>query len=92
MKTPAGKAYDQRIGKEFYEKYAGTIRQCKQSAGKDAGSFWTLMKLASDGKVEEVLLYPETKIGVCERQTLVKDRFSVPPYDGYWVGVYLKFK
>lgn len=92
MKTPEGKAYDQQMGKEFPEKYAGTIRQCRQAAGKDVASFWTLMKLAADGKVEEVLLYPENKVGTCERQTLLQDRFSAPPHGSYWVGVYLKFK
>ncbi len=89
MKTSAGKAYDQQFGKEFYDKYAGTIRQCKTAAGKDSASFWSLVKLAGDGKVQEVLLYPENKVGICERQTLVKDRFSAPPRDGYWVGIYL---
>ncbi len=48
--------------------------------------------LAGDGKVQEVLLYPENKGGICERQTLVKDRFSAPRRNGYWVGIYLKFK
>jgi hypothetical protein len=91
-KTAAGKAYEERIGKEFVEKYTGTIRQCKQAAGKDWESYWTLMKLAADGKVQEVLLYPENKVGMCERQTLIKDRFSVPPRDSYWVGIYLKLK
>jgi len=92
MRSAEGKAYDERFGKEFFEKYKETIHQCKLSTGTDPENFWTLAKLAADGKVQEVLLYPDTKIGACERQTLLKDRFSTPPRDAYWVSVYLKFK
>ena len=39
LKTPAGKQYDERIGKEFSDKYISSVKQCKQSlpAGASAG-------------------------------------------------------
>jgi hypothetical protein len=90
LKTPEGKTYDEKLGKEFIDKHRSTMKQCKQSAGSDLESFWILMKLDQDGTVEEVLLHPATKMGACARETLLKSKFSPPPRAGYWVSVYLK--
>jgi hypothetical protein len=88
LRTPQGKAYDQQLGTEFTQKYFGTLRQCKQTAG-DSQSFWILMKLDQDGSVKEVLLYPSTKLGICAREMLLKGKFSPPPRAAYWVSIYL---
>lgn len=90
LRTPEGKAYDEKLGKEFMQQHLGTLRQCKQAAGNDLGSFWILMKLDRAGGVTEVLLYPSTKVGTCARETLLKAGFSAPPHPEYWVGVYMK--
>jgi hypothetical protein len=90
LKTPEGKAYDEKLGKEFLEKHLATMKQCKQSAGNDLESFWMLMKLDKDGAVKEVLLHPTTKLGTCAREALLKSAFSPPPKPGYWVSVYMK--
>lgn len=90
LRTPEGKAYDEQLGKEFIQKHLSTMRQCKQAAGGDLGSFWILMKLDKDGTVKEVLLYPSTKVGTCARESLLKAGFSAPPRPEYWVGVYMK--
>ena len=90
LKTPEGKAYDEKLGKEFMEKHLSTMKQCKQSAGSDLESFWILMKLDKDGTVKEVLLHPGTKLGTCARDTLLKSGFSPPPKPAYWVSVYMK--
>ena len=92
LKTPEGKAYEEKMGKESPEKYLATMRQCKQTAGDDLRSFWMLMKLAQDGAVNEVLLYPSTKLGLCMRESLLKDKFSPPPHPAYWESVYMKLK
>lgn len=88
LRTPQGKTYDQQLGTEFPQKYSGTLRQCKQTAGNSA-SFWILMKLEQDGSVKEVLLYPSTKLGMCAREALLKGKFSPPPRADYWVSIYL---
>jgi len=49
-----------------------------------------LLKLAANGRVTEVLLYPTTKLGACAREALLGDSFSPPPRPAYWVGVYAK--
>jgi hypothetical protein len=90
LRTSEGKAYDERLGKEFMEKHLATMRQCKQSAGNDLESFWILLKLDKDGAVKEVLLHPATKMETCARETLLKSTFSQPPRAAYWVSVYMK--
>jgi hypothetical protein len=90
LKTPEGKAYEEKMGKEFPEKHLGTLRQCRQSTGGDLQSFWLLMKLGQNGAVQEVLLYPSTKLGQCMRETLLQGSFSPPPHPAYWESVYLK--
>jgi len=90
LRTPEGKAFDEQLGTEFVQKHLGAVRQCKQTAGGDLRSFWILMKLDKDGATKEVLLYPETKLGTCAREALLKDRFQPPPHAVYWVSVYMK--
>lgn len=90
LQTPEGKAYDAQLSKEFPDKYLSTMRECKQSTAGDLTNFWILMKLAQDGAVNEVLLYPSTKLGECARETLLKGKFSAPPKPAYWVSVYMK--
>lgn len=90
LKTPEGKRYDEKLGKEFVDKHLGTMKQCKQSAGSDLESFWILMKLDKDGAVKEVLLHPATRMGACAREALLKSTFSPPPRAAYWVSVYMK--
>jgi hypothetical protein len=90
LRTPEGKKFDEQMGTEFMQKHIGPLRQCKQSSGSDLRSFWILLKLDKDGTTKEVLLYPETKLGICAREALLKDRFSYPPQPSYWVSIYLK--
>ena len=91
LRTPEGKAYDAQFGKDLIGKYLPQLRQCKQSAGGDVQDFWLLTKVNKDGSVKEVLLSPTTKIAACDRDVVLKGRFSAPPHDGYWVSTFLKF-
>lgn len=90
LSTPEGKKFDDQMGTEFVSKHLGPLRQCKQTAGDDLRSFWILLKLNQDGTTNEILLYPETKLGTCARTALLKDTFLPPPRPGYWVSVYMK--
>jgi hypothetical protein len=89
LKTPEGKAFDERMGSEFSAHHLDPLRKCK-AAGNPLENFWILFRLDANGGVEEVLLYPETKLGVCARDSYAKDRFVPPPHADYWVGVYLQ--
>jgi hypothetical protein len=90
LRTPEGKAYDEKLGTEFVQSHLGAIRQCKQSAGDDLRNLWILLKLEKDGTVKEVLLYSARKVGTCAREALLKDRFAPPPRPAYWISVYMK--
>jgi hypothetical protein len=89
LRTPEGKKYDEQMGTEFMQKHLGPLRQCKQTSGNDLRNFWILLKLDGDGTVKEILLYPETKLGICSRAALLKEGFSPPPRGAYWIGVYM---
>ena len=90
VRTPEGKAYDEALGNDFLQKHVEEVRQCKPKAEGDMRSFWFLFKLEKDGSVKEILLYPETKLGECARQSLMKDRFPSPPREAYWASLYFK--
>ncbi len=90
MRTSEGKAFDEKFGKDFGANHRGPLRQCKKTSGDDLRSFWILMKLDREGAAKELLLYPETKLGTCAREPLLKDKFSAPPRPDYWVSVNMK--
>jgi hypothetical protein len=90
LRTPEGKKYDEEMGSEFVQKHLAPLRQCKQTAGDDLRNFWILLKLDRDGATKEVLLYPETKLGICARAALLKETFPSPPRSGYWVSIYMQ--
>jgi len=94
LKTPAGKQYDERIGKEFSDKYISSVKQCKQSlpAGASADSFDMFLKLNAEGKVLEGLVHPETQFTSCVRSALLAGRFSNPPHGDYWINIHMDFK
>ena len=87
---PEGKAFDEKFGEDFGAHHFGPLRQCKSASGNDLRSFWILIKLNKEGAVKELLLYPETKLGTCAREPLLKDRFPTPPRPEYWVSVNMK--
>jgi hypothetical protein len=89
LRTPEGKAYDEKLGPEFVGKHLGPFRQCKQSAGDDR-SFWILLKLDKEGTVKELLFYPETRLASCARDPLLKDKLPAPPHPAYWVSIYMQ--
>jgi len=94
LKTPAGKQYDERIGKEFSDKYISSVKQCKQSlpAGTTADSFDMFLKLDAEGKVLEGLVHPETQFTGCVRAALLAGKFSNPPHGDYWINIHMEFK
>jgi len=88
LRTPEGKAYNQQVQAEFDQKHSTTILLCREKGVDETGAFWMLLRLAGNGRVKEVLLYPATKLGTCVREVLLQgDSFSRPPRPNYWVGV-----
>ena len=94
LKTPAGKQYDQQLGKEFMDRYLPALKACKQGlpAGTKMDSFEMFMKIKSSGQVADVLVYPESQFAGCARTRLLSGRFSTPPRDDSWVNVHMQMK
>jgi hypothetical protein len=93
LMTPAGKQYDTEIGRQFPQKYAAAIKQCKQSTPSNSLSpFDIFLKLKGDARVEEVLAYPETAIAVCTRESLSTAQFTSPPRGEYWINIHLELR
>ena len=93
LKTPAGKQYDQQLGKEFMG-YLPALKACKQGlpAGTKTDSFEMFMKIKRGGQVAEVLVYPESQFAGCTRTSLLSGKFSTPQHDDYWVNVHIEMK
>ncbi len=85
LKTSAGKQYDELAGKGLTEKYLASLKPCKQSlpSGTRIDPFDMFLKLDSDGKVREGLVYPETRLAA---------KFSSPPHGDYWINIHMEFK
>ena len=93
LKTSAGKQYDELIGKEFPEKYWSEVRKCKQSLpGTSTDPFDMFLRLNADGKVQEVLIYPETRFASCIRDAVLVGKFTNPPHDTYWINIHVQIK
>lgn len=94
LKTSAGKQYDDRLGKEFPDKYGSSVKQCKQAlpAGANLEPFDMFVKLNAEGQVQVVLAYPETQFASCTRAALLAGKFSKPPHDDYWINIHLELK
>lgn len=94
LKTPAGKQYDERIGKEFSDKYMSSLKQCKQSlpAGTTIDSFDMFLKLNAEGNVLEGLVHSETQFMACARTALLTGKFSNPPHGDYWINIHMELK
>lgn len=93
LKTSAGKQYDALIGKEFPETY-WAVKQCTPSlpAGTSPEPFDMFLKLNAEGKVQVVLIYPETQFANCTRAALLTGKFSNPPHDDYWINIPMQLR
>jgi hypothetical protein len=73
-----------------FQKHSELFQLCRKSTGdNETENFSMLLKLDTNGRVKEVLLYPTTKIGECAREALLRDSFSPPPTPAHWVRVFM---
>lgn len=88
VSTPAGKAFDAAIGEEFASRHVNTMTRCTlRLPAAGLAPFVVLLRLASDGKVREVLVRPATKVASCLQLAVAKEKYSKPPRDNYWVRI-----
>src|SRR5579872_2285778 len=78
LKTSEGKSYDEMIGKEFPAKYLASIKECKRSnPSSSTDPFDLFLKLDTEGRTAEALVYPETPMSLCSRKALAASQFSL---------------
>jgi hypothetical protein len=90
LKTDAGKQYDAQMGRDFHD-HPVNLKPCKQPGTALPGSFDLLLRLKSDGKVDQALVYPESQFANCARDAFSAAKFSPPPHGDYWVNIHMQF-
>ncbi len=83
--TPEGKAYRDKIEKEFQQEFLPTVQRCQRLLKKEWEGVGILIRLANDGSAEEVLTDSKTKVASCFRQDVLSYKFTPPPKPSYWV-------
>ena len=92
LKTPAGAQYDQAFSRSFADRHQPAMSRCIGGlAAKDIAPFDILARVASDGKLETVLVAPLTNVAECLRREMARDGYPAPPRPHYWVRVSMTF-
>jgi hypothetical protein len=88
--TSDGKVYAAEVARHFSEQHATSLKECSQASGDAEKVPFTLaLRVGKKGLVEQVLVKPETRTGLCMARTTVKDHLKKPPTPGHWVKVTL---
>jgi L-ascorbate metabolism protein UlaG (beta-lactamase superfamily) len=92
VKTPAGLAYfEGAFSKQFYPTYSPRLSACMQQTGETPRSFDLVLDLDGDGRVEDAMVRPETKLTTCFMALVKKDQFPPPPSAHLRVPVLVRF-
>jgi hypothetical protein len=90
VKTPAGAQYDRAFASTFSAKHQDTVTRCGNEAGDEKpGTFDIVARVGDDGKLEQVLVDPNTKFAECVRASMTDDEYPAPPQPRYWVNLHL---
>jgi hypothetical protein len=95
LSTPEGARYEAAFSKEFRPQFEPRLAEClKRAPGEEAADFDLLIKVASDGRIEEALVRPESKLAACFRDETKLRRYPAPPSPGFWclLGVHFALK
>jgi hypothetical protein len=86
--TPAGAAYDEVFGHTMSSQLGPSLAKCfTRTENPDVRKWDMLIRLDDAGNIAEVLLKPETNVGLCFKPSLVRTRFPAPPGPDWWVHV-----
>src|SRR3954447_13264822 len=59
LKSPEGKKFDERLGKEFVATHTSPLRQCRASSGNENASFWNLLNLIESAAWKKSCFIPK---------------------------------
>ena len=63
----------------------------KRAPGEKAVDFDLVLKLSVEGRIEEALVRPETKLAVCFREETKPEKYPPPPSAGFWFVLGVRF-
>jgi len=64
----------------------------KGAADDDLATFDLVVQVAADGKVENAMVEPATKVALCLRDQMPRSGYPKPPAPRWWVFVNMKIK
>jgi hypothetical protein len=93
VKSGRGRQYFNDVFfKEFFGKYTLHVNECTQQTGeKMMDDLKAAVELGATGRVQSVLVRPQSKPAKCFAELVKKDSFSKPPTDHFWIPVEVRF-
>lgn len=89
--TTMGRAYDAALARHSTAHHGPWMTACIDGdRSGDRRTFVVLFEVAANGRVQQALVWPETRIGVCFRDTLTGLALPEPPRGGYWMRMEMK--
>lgn len=88
LKTPAGRQFDEDMGKAFQSGYSDILTSCmKITRAQSLTPFDLVLEIGKTGTIEKMYSNPTTPVSFCLARTMMSGRFPVPPEPSYWVKV-----
>ncbi len=92
LATPAGQKYDGLLSKHFEENYGSVMSECFETTKQpNATAFEMVFVLSKEGKVRDLLIWPETNISLCFKKKLSSASLPVPPAEPYLAYMEMRF-
>ncbi len=87
FEKPGGLAYAQQINSDFHNHLDAAVKSCAATFNHDAWSFTVFLKIGSNGRIEEALPWPPTRVSSCLLPGLTTRIFAVPPEPSFWTYI-----
>jgi hypothetical protein len=93
IKSKKGEKYDTAFARKAAPWLTNALAACiKGLPDSELGPFTVLARVAESGKVEEVLIQPQTKVAVCLKPHFVSCKGPKPPGPSWWVKVVIAIR
>jgi hypothetical protein len=88
VKTNKGNKYDTAFARKAAPWLSNALAACTQGLpDSELGPFTVLARVAESGKIEEVLIQPQTKVAICLKPLFIANKGPKPPGPHWWVKV-----